>query len=399
MGDLLRFTYGVLAGFRLRVVLTLLAMMIGVAAVIVLTGLGEGARLYVMDQFAGLGSHLLIVLPGRTETVGAAPPLLGETPRDLTVEDALALLRNADVRRVAPIQLGAATVSHGGRGREITVIGTTSEMRPIRHIKMGGGIFLPPAGAGVQMPVAVIGATVRKEIFGETSPLGQWIRVGDRRFRVIGVVRSSGSSIGLNLDEMVVIPVASAQSLFDTYSLFRILVEARSREAIPRAREAVIETMKRRHEGEDDVTVITQDALLSTFDRVLRALTLAVGGIAAISLAVAGVLVMNVMLVAVSERTAEIGLLKALGATRGRILVFFLTEAAALSLVGGVAGILAGYGAAGVVGWIYPALPIVPPSWAVAAAMLTAAATGLLFGYLPARRAAAMDPVLALAHA
>jgi putative ABC transport system permease protein len=223
--------------------------------------------------------------------------------------------------------------------------------------------------------------------------------VGDRRFRVIGIIRSSGTSIGLDLDEIVVIPVAAAQSLFDTESLFRILVEAQSREAIPRAKAEVTRIISQRHEGEDDVTVITQDALLSTFDRIFRALTLAVGGIAAISLVVAGILVMNVMLVSVSERTAEIGLLKALGASRERIMIFFLAEAGALSITGGIAGIAFGFLIAWTAGRVYPALPIEPPAWAVAAALLTSAVTGILFGYLPARRAARMDPVEALGHA
>ncbi len=397
--DLVRFTLGALAGYRLRVALTLLSMTIGVAAVIVLTGLGEGARIYVTNQFASLGSHLLIVLPGRSETVGSAPPLLGETPRDLTIDDALALARSPEVRRVAPLQLGAAPVSYGGLEREIMVIGTTSEMEAIRHLEMGGGSFLPPGGPNIQTPVAVIGATVKEEIFGNVSPLGKWIRVGDRRFKVIGIIRSSGQSIGFDLDEMVMIPVASAQSLFDTFSLFRIMVEARSREAIPRAAAAITGIIKQRHDGEDDVTIITQDAVLNTFDRVLRALTYAVGGIAAISLGVAGVLVMNVMLVSVTQRTAEIGLLKALGATPRKILIFFLCEAAALSLAGGLAGIAGGYAAAWAIGRAYPALPIAPPLWAVAAAMATAAATGLAFGLLPARRAAALDPVAALSKA
>jgi putative ABC transport system permease protein len=351
MRDLLRFTLGVLAGYRLRAALTLLAMMIGVAAVVVLTGLGEGARLYVKDQFAGLGTHLLIILPGRSETVGAAPPLIGETPRDLTIEDALALVRSPEVRRIAPVVVGAAPVSYGGREREMTVIGTTSEMRPIRRLKMGGGLFLPSGSPHAETPVAVVGATVKKELFLDASPLGEWIRIGDRRFRVIGVIRSSGRSLGVDLDEIVLIPVASAQSLFNTFSLFRVMVEARSREAIPRAREAVREIIQRRHDGEDDITVITQDAILGTFDRILGALTVAVGGIASISLVVAGVLVMNVMLVSVSQRTGEIGLLKALGATRGKILLFFLSESAALSLTGGVAGIGAGHLAA----WMTPA--------------------------------------------
>lgn len=398
IADLIRFTAGVLAGYRLRAALTLLAMTIGVAAVVVLTALGEGARRYVMAEFSGLGTHLLIVLPGRSETVGGAPPPFAETPRDLTIDDALVLNRSPEIRRVAPVAVGAAPVSYGGREREMTVLGSTAEMKAIRHIEMGSGRYLPPGNPRIQSSVAVVGTKVRDELFAGESPLGRWIRIGDRRFRVIGVIASRGRSLGLDMDDIVVIPVASAQSLFNTFSLFRILVEASSREAIPRAREVIRETIRIRHEGEEDVTVVTQDALLSTFDRILSTMTLAVAGIAAISLFVAGVLIMNVMLVSVSERTSEIGLLKALGATRLQIIIFFMAEAAALSLLGGFVGIAAGHGGSWLIGEIYPALPVSPPMWAILAALGTAAGTGLLFGVLPARRAARMDPVAALGH-
>ncbi len=398
IADLVRFTTGVLAGYRLRAALTLLAMTIGVAAVVVLTALGEGARRYVMAEFSGLGTHLLIVLPGRSETVGGAPPPFAETPRDLTIDDALVLNRSPEIRRVAPVAVGAAPVSYGGREREMTVLGSTAEMKAIRHIKMGSGRYLPPGNPHLQSPVAVVGTKVRDELFAGESPLGQWIRIGDRRFRVIGVIASRGRSLGLDMDDLVVIPVASAQSLFNTFSLFRIFVEASSREAIPRARKAIREAIRIRHEGEEDITVVTQDALLSTFDRILSTMTLAVAGIAAISLFVAGVLIMNVMLVSVSERTSEIGLLKALGATRLQIIILFLAEAAALSLLGGVVGIAVGHGGSWLIGEIYPALPVAPPLWAIVAALGTAVGTGLLFGVLPARRAARMDPVAALGH-
>jgi putative ABC transport system permease protein len=213
---------------------------------------------------------------------------------------------------------------------------------------------------------------------------------------VIGVLGSEGRSIGVDLDDMAVVPVAAAQALFDTTSLFRILVEARGEEVIELARRTVRATIRERHEGEDDVTVITQDAVVSTFDRIFRALTLTVGGVAAISLVVAGILIMNVMLVAVSQRTAEIGLLKSLGASRRTVLRIFLAEAGLLGLVGALAGVGTGYAAVAASVRIYPVLPLAPPPWAVAAAVAVALITGLVFGVLPARRAAALDPVLAL---
>jgi len=398
IADVLRFVLGVLRGYRLRSALTLLAMTIGSAAVIVLTTLGEGARQYVVGEFAGLGSNLLIILPGRTETVGGAPPLLGETPRDLTLDDALAFLRSRHVRRMAPVVAGAATVTAAGRGREMMIVGTTADMKEIRHVEMASGTYLRSGDPRDQDPVAVVGAKVQEEIFSGSPALGRWIRIGDRRFRVVGVIATRGRSLGMDMDDIVTIPVASAQSLFNTNSLFRVLVEASSRASIGAAKDEVVATVMKRHEGEDDVTVITQDALLGTFDRVLRALTVAVGGIGAISLVVAGVLVMNVMLVSVTQRTSEIGLLKALGATKGTIHLLFLAEAAALSLAGGLLGVAAGEAGAFLLGRIYPILAVNPPLWAVAASLGTAAGTGLLFGILPARRAARLDPVEALAR-
>ena len=374
----------------------LLAMSIGVASVVVLTALGEGARRYVVGEFASLGTHLLIMLPGRTETTGGAPPLFGETPRDLTLDDALALLRERSIRRIAPLTVGNAPVSFGSREREVTVIGATHDFFPIRHLTIGSGQALPAIDPQRGATVAVIGSGLRRELFGSQQVLGQWVRINDRRFRVIGVIGEGGESLGQNLDDMIVIPVASAQSLFDSPSLFRILIEARSKDDIARAKQAAREIIRQRHDGEDDVTIITQDALLSTFDKILRALTYTVGGIAAISLAVAGILIMNVMLVAVSQRVAEIGLMKALGASRGQVLRIFLVEAVMLATSGALTGLLIAAAGIGVLRHLFPAFPLSAPLWAPLAAVAVAVGAGLLFGVLPARRAARLDPVQAL---
>ena len=395
--DVLAYAAGSVLGYRARTLLTLLAMGIGVASVVMLTALGEGARRYVTGEFQSLGTHLLIVLPGRSETTGGPPPLLGETPRDLTLDDALAIGRSRAVRHIAPIAVGSAGVSYREREREVMIIGSTSTFLDVRHLKLSSGRFLPGGDPRRGSPVCVLGAKLKRELFGVEPAIGRWVRIGDRRFRVIGILSTEGRSIGLDMEDLVIIPVAAAQALFDSFSLFRVLVEARSDEAIPRATEDIRRIIRQRHEGEDDITVISQDAVAATFDKIFVALTLTVAGIASISLVVAGILIMNVMLVAVSQRTPEVGLLKALGASSGAILWVFLAEATILSLVGATAGVAVGYAVIRIVDQAYPLLPLSAPLWAVASAVTVALITGVLFGVLPARRAAKLDPVAALA--
>ena len=395
--DIAWFSWGALRGYPTRTVLMLIAMAIGVSAVVILTSLGEGARRYVTDQFASLGTNLVIVFPGRSETAGINPStMMGETPRDLTLDDAQALTRSHNVRRIAPINVGSADVSHRNRSREVVVIGTNHEMLAIRHWELAQGKFLPALDLDRATPVAVIGSTIRDELFGAERALGQWVRIGDRRFRVIGIMGSEGRSIGVDVEETVMIPIASAQQIFNTSSVFRILVEVKTREAIEPVKQFIVNTLQERHQGIRDVTVITQDAVLETFDRILGALTYAVGGIAAISLAVAGILIMNVMLVAVSQRTAEIGLLKALGASPRQITLLILAEAFMLSTLGAMAGYLLGQLGSWSIRYAFPDLPAFAPLWAVVVALLVAVITGLLFSLMPARRAARLDPVLAL---
>ncbi|MBI4742745.1 MAG: ABC transporter permease [Betaproteobacteria bacterium] len=396
--DLIRFARDAATGNPLRTSLLVLAMSIGVAAVVVLTALGDGARRYVMNEFSSLGSNLVIVLPGRSQTGGFNPAnAITSTPRDLTIDDAQALLRASAVRRAAPLIVGTSEISVGGKLREVIVAGTTAQFLDVRNLKLGQGRFLPDEDWRRGTAEAVIGAKIRDEMFGAQPALGQRARIGDRRFRIVGVLASSGQGLGMNTDELVIVPVSLAQAMFNSNTLFRILVEATGREAIELARAQATEIIKLRHEGEEDVTVITQDAVLATFDRLLGTLTLGVAGIAAISLAVAGILVMNVMLVSVAQRTAEIGLLKALGATGATIRAAFLSEAAMLSLAGALLGFALGQAGAATIRHLYPTFPAFPPDWAVAAGLGTALLTGILFGVLPARQAARLDPVQALA--
>ncbi|HWQ39075.1 MAG TPA: ABC transporter permease [Burkholderiales bacterium] len=399
LADIVAFAWGSLKGSRARSVLMVIAMAIGVGAVVVLTALGEGARRYVVREFSSLGTHLIIVFPGRTETGGNMPGMMvGRSPRDLTLEDALTLLKSRHVSKIAPLNIGTAQLSWAQRSREATVLGTTHEFLEIRGLKLVQGRFLPGGDPMLAEPVCVIGIKLRAEMFGAGPALGQWVRIGERRYRVIGVLGAQGQALGFNIDEIVIIPVASAQQLFNQASLVRILVEAKSREALEAARDDVKRILKVRHEGEEDVTVVTQDAVLATFDRILRTLTMAVGGIAAISLAVAGILIMNVMLIAVSQRTREIGLLKAVGASAPQIRSLFFAEAIVLSAIGATVGYVLGEAGIAAIGQIYPKFPAAAPPWAVGAALATAVATGIVFSLAPARRAAQLDPVAALAR-
>jgi putative ABC transport system permease protein len=395
--DILRFARDAATAYPLRTTLSVLAMSIGVAAVVLLTALGDGARRYVIGQFSSLGSNLVIVLPGRSGTGGFNPAnAVTSTPRDLSIDDAAALLRAPAVRRLAPLAVGTSEINANGRLREVMVAGSTHDFAAIRNFEIAQGQVLPDEDWHRGSSVAVIGAKIREELFGNAPAVGQLVRVGDRRLRIIGVLKPVGQGLGMNTDELVIVPVALAQGMFNSNTLFRILVEAKSREAIPEAHDQVMEILKQRHRGEEDVTVITQDAVLVTFDKLLGALTLGVAGIAAISLAVAGILVMNVMLVAVTQRTSEIGLLKALGATDRSIRLAFLAEAAMLSAVGALLGYLLGQLGAFGLRQAFPVFPAYPPDWAVIAGLSTALSTGLLFGVMPARRAAQLDPVQAL---
>lgn len=382
---------------RRRSLLIALATGIGVAAVVLLTALGDGARRYVNAQFSSLGTNLLIVIPGRTETVGGPPPIMGETPRDLSLTDYAAVARLPHIARVVPVMVGAANVSTAsGVEREVTLLGVTSDILEVRHLAVGQGRFLPALPADRAAAVCVLGTKVARELFGNENPLGAWVRVGERRFRVIGILANTGVSVGQDFNDMVLVPVASAQVLLNTQGLIRLLIEVRTSYTMDAASAAVRATIQALHEGEDDITLVTQDSVLATFNRILGAITLALTAISAVSLLVAGILTMNVMLVTVAQRRSEIGLLKALGARQHEIRRLFLLEALLLSLTGAGVGTLVGYLISTLVGMRYPSFPVAVPWWGTLSAILISLLSGVVFGVIPARRAALLEPLKAL---
>jgi putative ABC transport system permease protein len=395
-GDLVGFAFTALSRHRRRSVLSVLGMTVGVASVVVLTALGEGARRYVIDEFSSLGSSLLIVIPGKNETTGALPGVTG-VPNDLTLDDARALQRGVrEALLVAPIVMGTETVSHAERRRQVMVLGATYEFMEARELRVGAGRFLPQEEMDRGAPVAVIGAKVADELFPNENPLGQVVRIGDSRMRTIGVLERKGHQIGLNIDDIVVVPVASAMRLFDRSSLFRIMIKLGAHADLEVAKRRVVEIIAERHD-EEDVTCITQESVVESLSKILNTLTLAVAGIGAISLTVAGLGVMNLMLVSVSERTQEVGLLKAVGAARRQVLAIFLTEAVLLAVAGAAIGLALGFVLVRIFVTLYPSFPASPPLWAIAAVLAVALVFGALFGVLPARRATDLDPVAALA--
>jgi len=313
------------------------------------------------------------------------------------MDDAMAIVRSPRISQVAPVVIGSGNASWREREREITVLGTTAEMLAVQHWSMQLGRFLPEIDMDVATPVCVMGDEVRREFFGSNNPIGEWLRIGVSRCRVIGVLAQAGITGPFNTDELVILPVASAQQLFNAPGVFRILAEAVSQESMPGARRDIVEIVKARHQGEEDITVVTQDAVLSTFESIFDMITMGLAGIAAISLFVAGVLIMNVMLVAVSQRTKEIGLLRALGAKQRNIISLFLTEAVFLSFLGAMLGLGIGEAGSTLMSIAFPILDFTAPVWARVAAVTIAIISGLLFAILPARRAARLDPVLALA--
>jgi putative ABC transport system permease protein len=392
--DLAALAAGAVLAHRLRSALTMLGILIGIASVILLTSIGEGARADILSEFTQFGTRIVGVRPGKATTAAMGP--LVTTVRKLTLDDARALERLIGVDKVAPLTAGVARVEAGSRARSVFVVGVTSSVLEVFKLDVRQGRFLPESDPRRGAPLAVLGPTLKRELFGETNALGERVRIGGQRFLVIGVMGPKGNILGLDLDDRVYVPIASAQRLFNKDALVEIDLLSSERVPVETVRAELARTMRERHGGEEDFTIVTQKDMLGVLDRVLGIVSVAVGSIGGISLVVGAVGVLTIMWIAVNERTAEIGLAKALGASPRQILGLFLFEAAVLSLAGGVLGVATGMGIAWMLPVAVPGLPVHTRPSFVIAALLVSLGVGLLSGVLPARRAAALDPVEAL---
>jgi putative ABC transport system permease protein len=380
---------------RLRSGLSALGIAIGVASVVLLTSIGEGARRYIFEQFNQFGTNLLAINPGKAETVGL-PGILGGTTHKLTFDDVLPLERLEAVQEVLPMAYGTARVEARGRGRSVYVYGVTPNVPRVWNMGVRQGSFWPEADPRRGYATAVLGPTLKRELFGSANALGELVRIGGGRFRVIGIMEPRGSLLGIDIDDAVYIPTASAMTLLKRTELDEVHVQYRPGYDYHLLVERVTDVLAERHRGNEDFTITSQEAMLEVFGNVMNVITAAVGAIGGISLLVGMIGILTTMWIAVGERTPEIGLLRAVGAGRAQVRRVFLAEAATLAFAGGVAGLAGGLALAWLLRTVVPGLPVETPVIFAVAALVLSAATGLAAGVLPAQRAARLDPVEAL---
>ncbi|MDR3213823.1 MAG: ABC transporter permease [Azoarcus sp.] len=391
--DLFHFALHTLAAYRLRSFLTMLGIAVGIAAVILLTSIGEGLHGYMLSEFSRFGSNIIKIMPGRQDARGGMPTL-PSTARDLTMDDAAVLARLPFVNYVNPIVEGNAEIRANGRVRRTTVMGVGTKMHQMYSVSIVVGRFLTEAESRDARPMVTLGATLKNELFGDANAIGARIEIGGERYRVIGVLEPKGRLLGVDIDDVAYIATMRAMGLYNRNSMDHIKVSYEIGADVTHVLTLIRQSLAARH-GSEDFTLTTQEEMVSSLVNILRIVTSVIAALGGISLAVGAVGIATIMTIAVTERTAEIGLLVALGARRRTILGLFLTEAVALSALGGLLGLTVGAGLAWLLG-LFVALPISTPWTFAFAAEAGAILIGLLSGVLPARRAARANVIDAL---
>jgi putative ABC transport system permease protein len=384
---------------KLRAGLTMLGMIIGVGAVVLLVSIGNGARNYITHEFEGLGTNLIMVQPGRTDQRGGFGPPTSSVKRKLSLSDVESLERQAvNLAAVSGITLGNASVKTGERSVSVNVLGSNDQLIQIFNIKIGRGEWFSRDEDESGRRVVVLGYGVAQQLFDDGNALGQLVKINESEHRVIGVTLKSGESLGFNMDDMVFIPVRSAMRVFNDDKLFGIRMSARSKVTLDDAESEIRSILKARHNGEEDFTIVTQVSMLDTMNTILGMLTYVLAGIAMISMIVGGIGIMNIMLVSVTERTREIGIRRAVGAKKSDILKQFLAEAVTLSLLGGTIGLGGSTALTYLVYFFLPKFDMRAPIWILVPAFVLSSLIGIVFGVWPARKAAQIETIEALRY-
>lgn len=384
---------------KLRSALTMLGMIIGVMAVILLVSVGTGAKRYITSEFESMGTNIILIQPGKTDKKNSMGPPVSSSKGKLTLGDVEGLQKNTTgLSAVSGVMFGAGVVKNDMSTNNINILGCNDQFNRIFNMRIVEGNFFSKEDEESGRRVVVLGYTIRQNLFGANNALGQLVKVNDSEHRVIGVIKPTGDKLGFNVDDMVFIPTKSALRLFNTTNLFGIRATAKSRNSLDDAVADVTSILKERHNNEEDFTIITQVTMMESMNTILNMLTYALAAIAFISMLVGGIGIMNIMLVSVTERTREIGIRRAVGARRSDILRQFIIEAVVISVTGGTLGILISLIITNTLYIFLPGFDMRPPLWILPPSFFMSLITGVVFGVWPARKAAHIQTIDALRY-
>lgn len=392
--DFSHLSFSAFMAYRLRSLLTALGIAVGITAVVLLTSIGEGVHQFVLSEFSQFGTNIIGINPGVATTHGVSVGIFG-SEQPLTLADSEALRRLPYVDVVVPAVQGNAEVEANGLSRRTTVYGVGHEFPAGFRLQVAAGRFLPDDDPESARAFVVLGDTVRRDLFPRQNPLGKLMRISGERYRIIGTMAAKGQVLGVDMDDSVFIPAGRSLALFNRDSLMEIDVIYREGAPVEPVVAGINRILQARH-GRIDYTITTQQQMMDVLGSVLNVLTFAVAALGGVSLLVGSVGIFTIMTIAVAERTREIGVFRAIGASRRQILALFLGEAMLLAALGGIAGLVFGIGGGQLLHLFVPALPVHIPWLYVLLAELLAIVIGLLAGVLPALRAAHFSPIEAL---